>query len=183
MPNPRPIPTNISTILALIRAKLVADAVGTADQIDFTLSRSPKTLPHLMNSHDIWLWPRDERFEEGFFEGGGRTSVRVIRKLFVVVRTQLNLDHAESDRLLLTDATLGHAAIEDAVVQSLHDFYVADASGNRLTTYGIEVKNLEGPERVEDRGEERGWCSSAIVAEVPYVRVMSSRLNPSTDIG
>lgn len=176
--DPMPIPTTLNAILLLIKAKLVADEVAGEDQIDFTLSRSPKTLPHLWSDRDIWLWPRGERAVEGFFEGSGRADCRVIRTLNIVVRTRLNLDHAESDRLLLTEATEGHGAIEDKIINSIHDYLVHDEDNNTLTFHGIEFKQIEGPERVEERGEERGWAASTIVVEIPYRRVLNGLLNP-----
>lgn len=178
---PQPIPSNISTILVAIRAQL---AGWTPIGIDISRIR-PSTIAdtqHTDAPKEILLVPESERKDPKTL-GAGRTELRMRRYLNVVLRTRCGLDPGNEDTQWLTNAStdplvesLGHFAVEDAIVDSMFLFQPEDALGNALTYEPIIFMAVERPTRTHaDRASDYGY--SYIRFDVPYIRTLTTSTN------
>lgn len=174
-----PLPSTLSAVLSAIGAQLIAwPAVNlTADRIFLALD--PEQVPYTTGDRDIVMEPTSER-KDPTSEGSGRVEARVIRRLRVRVRTRMNLDENHRTVAWLQGAvqengssvTLGHLAMEDAVIDALYLFQPMDAMQNVICYKPIIYDGTSGPQR---RGQdaESGYGYSDLWFDVPYIRNLS----------
>lgn len=170
---PSPIPTTTGAVLLALQAQLVAStAIGlTADRIFFSVVIDP---PHTTGDREILLVPGDERVDLSSM-GAGRIERRVARAMRVVIRTRCGLDEGNRDTNWLNNATLGHYALEDAVIDALDTFLAVDGSSNALTFAPIVYKGLQAPTRnVIDRASGYGYSVAGF--DVPYIRLLTQSM-------
>lgn len=170
---PSPIPTTTGAVLLALQAQLVGwTAIGlTADRIFFSTVIDP---PHTTGDREILLVPENEHVDLSSI-GAGRVERRVVRYMRVVIRTRCGLDEGNRDTAWLNNATLGHYALEDAVIDALDTFLAVDGNGNALTFEPIRYKGLQGPVRTNvDRASGYGYSVAAF--EVPYIRTLDQTM-------
>jgi hypothetical protein len=96
--------------------------------------------------------------------GAGRSALRVTRVFEVFIITTCLLDSAGSD----TKAVLNHAALEDAVVDRLHDTPPNNRDG--LTRIGIKLQWVPGGEEVRRKmKKDAGQLMSVLLFACEYV--------------
>lgn len=176
---PQPIPTTLSAVLTAIGVQL-----STWPAINLTLDRiflnlDPETAEPTTGDRDILLAPAGER-KDPTAEGSGRVEARVIRRLRLRIRTRMNLDENYRSVAWLQGAvmengnsnTLGHLALEDAVIDSMFLFLPTDNLGNALCHRAIVYDSAMGPQR---RGADAasGYGYSDLWFDVPYIRKLS----------
>lgn len=177
-----PIPTTLSAVLTAIGAQLASwPAVNlTTDRIFLNLD--PDQAEPTTGDRDILLDPTSER-RDPTSEGSGRVEARVIRRLRVRIRTRMNLDENFRSVAWLQGAaaengqsvTLGHLALEDAVIDALDLFQAVDGSQNALMHRPMVYDGTPGPQK---RGidAESGYGYSDIWFDVPYIRLLTQSM-------
>lgn len=162
------LPSNIGTILLLMKAQLVAVTGIIPSRVHIT-SREQSEIPHFSGDQDLILRPMYERPTPGMLEGGGRANDRRTREVQIVCRSRAYLDTPDSDQVRLTSPGLGLLALEDSVRNAMEMFQVTDASNNTLT-FPIFV---EGPVAPEPDREDKNWLHSVFTLQVEYQAALS----------
>jgi hypothetical protein len=177
-----PIPTTLSTVLSAVASQLASwPAVNlTLDRIFLNLD--PDTAEPTTGDRDILLDVGSER-RDPTSDGSGRVEARVIRKLRVRIRTRMNLDENYRSTAWLQGAvmengqsiTLGHLALEDAVIDALYLFQAVDLSSNALMYRPMVYDGTPGAQR---RGIDAasGYGYSDIWFDLPYIRLLTQSM-------
>lgn len=158
--------SSINDILAAVKAQL-ASYTGLDSGRIFEVAR--RRVPHFGAERDILLRPGRADPMDPMIEGGGRVDARVRRRLETVIRTRLELDQPDRDRIWLTETenARGHFQFEELVIDALEMFFPADSDGNHLTTEGMRFQGIGEPDK-DERSEEKGWGESTIVWLLEY---------------
>ena len=175
MSSPSFIRSNLATILNLAITQLTTYALiggPTGTAIDpsriFVSVLDADSCPLFDGDQDVILRVMGERREGGMLEGAGRVDDRRTREIQVVMRSRVYLDQVEQDLIRLTDASLGHLWLEDAVADALEIFMATDGDGNVLTTPWY----LEGPTAPQAMRNDRNWVWSAFTCSFDYERAL-----------
>src|SRR5579884_2855511 len=145
MPTPVPQNTDLATILAAARDKLVADGVFAASACFLTLN--PDDLRFPPSDQFAAVCPGPQRINTGVYVGGGRDIVVVEGQLTVSLWCRLALDQQPRDDSYLTDATLGALRRWRCVVNSLLLYQPLDGGGNQLLPKGFKWEGLDSYSR------------------------------------
>jgi len=156
---------NIGPIVLLMQAQLVKSTNLDQSRI-MIVAEDGETVPRYQGDQDILIRPMGEDEEEGMLEGSGRVDDRRKRQIYVYCRTRVYLDPADQDAIRLTDASLGHFALEDQVANALQIWAAQDALGNILS-FPVFVK---GPTSAEKMRDDPNWVCSHFTATVEYER-------------
>lgn len=156
---------NFTEILLAVRAYLVSET-GLDDTRVFVSALGADDVPRFSATQDLILRPQGEEPLAGIVDGSGRYDRRTRRSFEAIVRTRVLLDQSGRDSVRLTDASLGHLALEDAVVDALELYHLADSAGDALAA-PLRVGRLTGPQRLRD---DRTWVWSAFTVEVEHRR-------------
>ncbi len=160
----QPIRSNVADIITAAKAKLIADEVASEDQI-WTVRRRRGKQPSFIA--DVQLQLSVSGFIPGREnDGGGRLNTWIRRRLRVLIRTSLLLDEAERDDTRLLDADFGHYALEDAVMNSLHDFAPEDTDGNWLLNEPMRLNPSGDAE--QEAANDSAWTQSVLEFEICY---------------
>lgn len=151
-------------ILLAIHERIFASCKIPRERIVITAADA-EDVEHVNAEQDVLLRAMGESPEAGI-EGGGRYVNRRKRTLEVVLRTRLWVDEAHTDTKRLTDASLGHWALEDLVVDALEHWFPLDSAGDALSE-PVECKGISMPRK--DR-KDKGWISSRLDASFVYLR-------------
>ncbi len=159
---------SINEILPLIRQQLIDKAVIGKDRC-YIVARD--VVPHHQADQDILIRPRGFVVEGASRDPGGRVTCRIARHVAIICRTRLALDEPDRDPQWLTNATLGHFALEERVPDALEEFFPTDPAGNILTTECIRMLSGDDPRTWKESppaGESQEWGTSVLVYEVKY---------------
>jgi hypothetical protein len=157
------------TILPLMRAKLIA--VTGLDTSAVFISCLPRDkIPHLLAAQDVVVVVGGESPHEDAIDGAGVFDNRRTRDLEIVCRTRVLLDVPGQDTVALTDASLGHLALEDACIDALELFMSGDDDTGDVFNVPARVGRISRPERTVD---DRQWCQSEIAVRFEYERALT----------
>ncbi len=170
MSSPTRTRSTMMTILLGVQAQIIASASYFAVSLDASrclITALPAAnVPHTQGDQDVLVRLMNENPNEGFIEGGGRVVDYRYRTLEITVRSRTYLDDVQQDLVRLTDSTLGHIVLEDAVVNALQCIQIGDSSQNLLTE-PMTVGSISTPEKDRD---DPNWVSSSLSVKVPYSR-------------
>lgn len=165
---------DLSTILPLIRARLVAQEVLGADidptgRIYDTIEDDVTQFPVLGAPQVIWLRLAQEvPQEEGLFNAAETFDARVVRILKVILQTRSLLDKVGDARLFLERSTKSHLSLEVAIYEALQGWHVTDAeTDNEYTHQALRYWGIDPPERSP---QQRGWGFSVMNFRLYYTR-------------
>ena len=138
------------------------------------VARPESEVPHFGAEQDVLIRPLGE---QPVPSDAGRYNMMRSRKVRVTVRTRVLLDPADQDITRLTDLSLGHLALEDAVADALELCQPNDAGditgvkGNWLVDEPVRTLSLSET-RPDPRARE--WIESSLECEIVYSRAISS---------
>lgn len=158
---------SFADILLLCRTQLVAEVEDLVEGNVRFIARSQQQAPHFQGERDVLLRPGRFVSKAEVFDGAGRTCTRFLRHLDMFVRTRLELDEADEDKLWLTDADLGLLKFEEACCDALSGFWPEDEEQNNLTVQPLRIWDGTDPQR--GQSEDWAWGNSAIRFEVEYL--------------
>lgn len=153
-------------ILLLLREQIIT--VTSLDPSRVILT-AREDVPHVSAEQDILLVPLDEVPDRENIAAAGRVCNYRTRKVKVVLRSRLVLDQVGQDFVHLTDASLGHLALEDAVCDALEIFTPEDADRNALTACPVRLEGLSRPQPERAAPE---WITSSWDLSVEYLRAL-----------
>jgi len=165
MPTPAFLRANIGPIILLLQAQIVAKTSLDVSHVG-VVADDGLDVPTYQGDQDVLIRPMEENKEPGMLEGSGRVDDRRDRKIFIYCRTRLYLDQVDSDLARLSDASLGHLALEDAVANAVEIWAATDANNNILSfpTY------VEGPTHPQKLRADPNWVCSTFTATIGYER-------------
>lgn len=161
----QPVPSAIGGIVTALAAYL-ADRTGIDTSRVIVTSLPCDENPKFAASQDILLRPMAEQPEVGIIDGAGRFDNRRKRVIEVSARTRVLLDPAGQDLVRLTDASLGHFALEDKICDALELYYPSDTDDNAMCL-PLRVGRLTDPRPMRN---DRNWVFSTFAVEVEYMR-------------
>lgn len=157
------------TISAILTAAKLALVNGTAlDESKVFITLSPNPIKDCFEQH---LTLRLGNFQPDSFGGAGRRSTRVKRGLIVTAFTRTYADQIRRDDAWLTDTSVGHYLLEDNTINALHDEFLFDPDGNKLTALPLHWSPGVAPPNKPDADQSWGW--SIMVFELDYVQLMT----------
>lgn len=156
--------TSASTVLLALRDWVVSQTGLDDTRVIITVLDAEAT-PRFGAPQDILLRPLDESPEVGIIDGAGRFDNRRRKRFQVCVRTRLLLDSTGQDYTRLTDASLGHTIMEDAVVDALELYWPSDGSDALCSP--VRVGKLSDPKRIRD---DPDWVWSGFDCDFEYTR-------------
>lgn len=165
MPAPRR--ASAGEIVLLIRAALASSLGWDADRIPILAGKAE--CPHLMGNQEVLIRVQGEHPDRAQIDEAGRRINRRTRNCEIECRTRLYLDPSHEDRLRLTDASLGHLALEDAIAECLECTLstATDDAGRLLIAGVVRLHDLSDPTPDKDARE---WVSSHWSLEFSYDR-------------
>jgi hypothetical protein len=99
--------------------------------------------PFTQGDNDLVVKLHGIRPEQEVIAAAGRIDSRFHRILSVTVRSRLGVDETTRDYTWLTDAQLGHFALEEAVIDSLHIGWTpTDDAGNVLVVQPVRLVSV-----------------------------------------
>jgi hypothetical protein len=171
----QPIRTSCVSILKAAASQLLT-ALGGAGGTGFTLDSSGiflscrPQMPHFQAEQDILLRPFGFRIDQGRDLAGGRYTTVFTRRLGATLRTRANLDESFKDQVWYQgDAgiVLGHSALEEAVVDALHEFTPTDSNSNALTVEPMKI--IEGNDPSKLMNDQNSWGWSLLMFSIVYM--------------
>ncbi len=159
----QPVRTTLNAVLLALRAMLET-ATGFPDERVLLLARDD--LPYRPQADQyITIRPRSQRWDR-IRTGSGRFDNVVRRRMTVTLYTRLLLDENSEDLLWMTDATLGHFAVEHTLFDALEMWQPTDTDGNLLLR---EPVALEEASQAERSHKEEGWGQASYSFDACYV--------------
>jgi hypothetical protein len=154
--------TDLSPLLLRLATRLVERNVIGPSSVLVTAKR-PKDVPHLVGEKDILLRVGPEA-NVGTDEGGGEYDTRSRCVFQLVCRTRCELDEAESDRLRLTDSSLGHLVFRGKARKAVQLFW-PDVTQDLDTVEPLHWLRTSDP---EPDARDPNWLSSVVEFEAVY---------------
>lgn len=164
--------SHFADVLTALAAQ-VASVTGL-DPSHVLIAAGDVAVPHFQADQDVVLRLMGETPDPDE-DGSGRGRVCDLRRRTVVVecRTRVYLDDVAQDVVRLTDASLGHLALEDNAYDAAERWIATDSDGNALALGGF-VGAVSDPKPDKD---DRNWVSSRFPLVIPYQRALDqSRL-------
>lgn len=155
---------SVREIITALRARLVLKTGIPEERVIF-VAEAPERISHQQAEQEILVQVAGEQPEPAI-EGGGRYVNLRSRSFYVHVRTRMWLDETNQDYIQLTDASIGHVAMEDDVVDALQEHLLMDANGDALCL-PIACGSFSEPRR---ESKDPGWISSHCTITVQYTR-------------
>lgn len=160
---------NFEDILAALRARISSVCLLDFDRV--LISSLPTTdIPHTAALQEVIIGV-DSESPQASIDGGGRYVNLRKRRIRLTVRTRGNLDEVVSDLVKLTDANIGHFAMEDRLCDAVELWIALDDPENALCT-PITTTSFAAAEHDSSR-RNRGlseWISSRMDLETLYLR-------------
>lgn len=139
---------SLRDIVTSVTAQLIQTTSGssplTANSIKISTRFQASPVPKLDGDRDVLLRFASPYPVEDFVCGAGRIASVVYRHMEVVIRTRLQTGMIDRDDTWLMDATLGHLAVEEFVVDRLHLFDPLNITGGRLLIEPMRVDSNQG---------------------------------------
>jgi hypothetical protein len=154
-----------TAVLAAVKAQLTAVTGLPAFRVKAVMHG--RRFPHFQADQDILVVIGPPVPDNPVTYGAGRVDFPVVRTLTVTPRVRMASDPSDSDDLLISDPARGLIALEEAVLNALHDFHPTDANNNLLTREPIHFSPSPPPS--DDPPPDRTWASSPLNFEVAYV--------------
>jgi hypothetical protein len=132
--------------------------------------------PHWQANYDVLLRAGGFIVDQRLDLAGGRITTALTRSLIVTCRTRVSLDESGKDLAWLFgdgNLVLGHLALEEAVVDALHEQTPTDASGNLLTKE--PVKLVGGTEASKEGRDPNSWGSSLLTFSMVYLPPLTQK--------
>jgi hypothetical protein len=159
-------------VLKALRGRLATMLNWHVERI-LIAAAGPEDCEHLASEQDIVLKAGHEGEApgggEGGFEGGGRYVMRRQRDVAIYPRTRVWLDEAPQDAVHITDASLGHWALEDLIIDYVQAWFALDSSLNAISEPFV-CKGIGEPARDH---RDKGWISSRIDCAFVYERLVT----------
>lgn len=158
------------------RLTLLAQAAVLPSEAIAVCIAEPEDVPHYTAARELLIAPQEEESDDDSSTGGGRVHTQCYRTFHVVCRSRLDLDQVGQDVARLTDASLGHLALEHGVKDALHIWMPTGVSAvtsdvdDILVEYPIHWRRTSRTR--PDRGD-RSWVSSTLVFEVGYTDALN----------
>lgn len=166
--------SSFRALLLALQAQLVASLEWDACRVPI-VADDEEDVPHLMGDQDVLIRVMDETNDARQIESAGRYDNRRERKAKIIMRSRVLLDITGRSDIRLTDQTLGHLALEDAVCDALELFFVTDSNANLIAAYPPRLGPLSKPVRSRKHKE---WVSSQFDLEVNYERALTQDVWP-----
>ena len=166
--------SSMRQIVPVCLARLVAVTGLPAERVNPWVGDAEA--PHLQADQDLVLRLGGWSPDRGWFVGGGRSSLRLVERFEVQLRTRLALDPAGSAYVWLTDTTLGHLQLRNLVLDALVEFLPADTSGNVLVTDPLALVPAPKPRTDARGGQPVSWGSETLTFEVAYLQALDQSL-------
>ena len=165
---PTPIPTDLATILPVLRARLV-------DWVELPLERVGLLQRDDVPFHsqaDSYLFLRVEggTFIMGDVEGAGRINTKERILFSITCRTRLALDEANVDYLWMvaTEESRGNAILRHKVLDAMMLFQPEDEDGNWLITEPIKPDRTLRPRKASGNNPNKEWGESTLWFVLTY---------------
>jgi hypothetical protein len=162
---PSAIPASPETILAAVKAQLIA-ATGIPSHRILILARDDAPVPKFNGPPDILLKLGPTRPDPNFGDNMGRVCALVRRPLAVIVRVRDDRDQQDRDDILTTDSDTGLNPLETRVISALHIFWPSDATGNALTQCPLHW--VEGGGLTRENQKVSGWGQAVLFFQLLY---------------
>lgn len=163
---PKRIRSNLRLVLPLIKTRLIARNVGTEANINLCPDVSMDGLPPVIGLQDFLLAVGGTTPVGQFDDGSARFDKRASTTLNVLVRTSVVLDQVNDWTAYLTQATTGHLAMIDQIIDALEDWDVEDAGGDVLTYESLAwLGSLSSPRSL--RNKSPGWGGTIVPFTLP----------------
>lgn len=163
--------TTPRVFLPIILARLVTITGLDQTRIAITVLE-PEKVPLFAATQDVLVRVMDEVPNEGVIDGGGRWENWRTRFLQISVRTRVQLDPAGQNLVQLTDASLGHLALEDLVIEAMELFSTPGDNGDVLTA-PLRTGRFAKPEQMK---QNPAWVYSTCDVEALYRRELLTSL-------
>ena len=163
--------TTPRAFLPVIVARLVTVTGLDSTRVVISVLEAEK-VPLFAAFQDVIVRPVDEFPDTTVIDGAGRWENWRRRILQVSVRTRVQLDPAGQNLVQLTDASLGHLALEDAVMEALEIFNVPGDNDDVLTA-PLRTGHFSKPEQMK---QNPAWVVSTVEVEVLYRRELDVSL-------
>lgn len=157
-----PIPTPLATILEAVKAQIVANTTVTDNRV---LLVTKKRIPKFQGDQDCLILPGPIQALEDFSAAAGRIACIVLRPLVITIRTRFGVDMSDRSDSWITDPTLGHYVLEEALVAALHIYLPTDSLGNAYTQEPIHWVNSTSPE--QDK-QDQTWAETTLQFTIKY---------------
>jgi hypothetical protein len=164
--------SSLREILPLLKTQLVnwQPPFITTDQIWIRRHNalSQKNVPSFIGDIQVILSPGGLSGVYGA-DGGGRVNSYTYRRVFVTLRTRMDLDESyKDDDRILGDATGvgGHEFFEDTIIDCLQMFQPTDTAQDWCIREPIRI--IGGSDAMEEDAKNPGWTKSELVFEVAY---------------
>jgi hypothetical protein len=162
---PTPVRSAFRDILLSLAPRLVAKGVVADASRVLIVARRKKT-PHFAAVQDVLVRPAGFRVQIPWADTEGRVGMLIRRTILLTPRTRMELDQADQDIDLLTDASLGHFVFEEAIINALHLYQPLDGAGDALT---IEPMHLtQGDDAAKEDEKSQGWGYATLNLEASY---------------
>jgi hypothetical protein len=157
--------SNVRAILLAIQAEVLVQSGLVSDQIMISVLE-PQDVPHFNAAQEVIIQVLNEGLVDNVANYSGRVDDRRVRTLRFACRTRLLLDQSGQDFYRLTDASLGHLALEDAVYDAVRCFMPTDDLENAI---GLPVRGGPFSQPRRERADD-SWVVSTFTADVEYSR-------------
>jgi hypothetical protein len=164
--------TGIAMILLSIQQQLIDKAVVPQADIGIVCTVD---VPHFDADQDVLIYPQRFTSDQAQADHAGRIDTRVVRMVHIILRTRMELDESNRQVSILTTPSLGHFALEDAILDALQIFFPLDSNGNQLTYEPMRVYTGEPPKL--ELPKHPGWGNSILTFEVGEMMPLTQ--NPS----
>lgn len=166
----------LNQILPVITARLAASTGLDATRVLVSVLQ-PEDVPCFGAAQDVVVRVMHEHEDAAVVDGCGRHDDRRLRLLEISPRTRVQLDASGQDLYRLTDLSLGHLALEDAVVAALQLYSVA-GSGGDVWSAPLRVRRVTMPDKLRSNPD---WVCSTFGVDLEYRRDLDAALSTQFD--
>jgi hypothetical protein len=165
--------TPVGPILTAIQAQIVLNTGLPPERV--ALLGRHQGPPAFQGDQDVWVQPGNLIPDPPQDQGSGRVAPVMRRIIVVAARTRLALDMSDRDDSLLTDLSLGHMYLEEAIANSLQHFLprALDATGDNLLWEPMRLVPYQEPTDPEaPQGPQ--WEETRLAFEIAYVLYLNT---------
>lgn len=168
---------SLATILPLIETQIVTVLEWTNPNRVKSVARDVGQIAHYQGDQDILIRPGDFLSLQSYDDGAGRWDTRIRRILEVGVRSRRRGDPTDQDDIWLTDPKAGvaYVALEEAVLNALHQFEPEDSNQNVLTCEPMRI--YTGRKPVKAPKDMAAWGYGVLLFEITYQPPLDLTLN------
>lgn len=165
---PAVIRTPLKPVLLAIQAQLASRTGLPAERVALLGRRQEP--PHFADDHDLWVRPGVPAPDPAQNDGAGRIATVINRQLLVVLRSRLWADLSDRDDFLLTDDAYGHLALEEVVLDALHDFMPTSGQDALLWE---PMRAISYPAEDDEAPAPGQWEETRFAFEVKYMAALN----------